>query len=54
MFVTPVNRYEIKKCTIQIKNHTTFFRNGLTNHILKQTASTISHPLTNHLITQSP
>jgi len=45
MFVLPVDRYEITKYIKQIKNHITFFENGLTNHILKQTADTISYPL---------
>lgn len=53
MFITPIDRYEIERFTQQIKNHTTFFGNGLTNRILKKNANTISYPLKklfNHLI----
>lgn len=45
IFIEPINRLEIIQHINKIKDNTSFYENGLTNYILKQTANTISYPL---------
>lgn len=45
LFFTHIERDETEKYIIKIKDHSSYYENGITNYIIKKTLSNMSEPL---------